>query len=541
MNVLSKNFFLGTFCLLFSLAALCQNSGIGIGTSSPNALLDVYSDDVKKGGILIPRYDIDEVSSLVLGPEHNSMLFFIKASPTGIMNGTGIARGVTSPGYYYFDSDTNELLKIQASKDVGLNWGTLGNSETTDAHFIGTLNDIPLKIKVNNNFSGFVGSKNLALGYNAFNHLVSNTTAGYDNVALGSNSLRNIDTGYNNVGIGFGTLQSGTAVRDNVAIGMGSLSALVDGYSNIALGKFTMNLMTAGKYNLGIGNRVMENVSTNTTHNVGIGYGVLRNVNATDGFNVGIGFEALTDGEGISNNVAIGRSSSASLVQGDGNVSLGRRSFENLENGNDNVAIGHRTAFVLKQGTNNIAIGTQSLPVATNANNNIIIGKNTAPNLTVGDNNIIIGNDTRTSAANSSNEVVIGNPTMTTYRMWSNGWTNLSDRKAMNAITPLQLGLAFVNMLKPTEFVFKDDVTLGKAFGFIAQDVQDALTNSNGATAGMIQSFGDNYLGLRMNDFISILTKAIQEQNQLITNQQNEINQLKLEIQAIKQAINLKI
>jgi len=518
----------------------CQTSGIGIGTSVPKALLEVYSDDVANGGVLIPRYTVDDVSTLNLGPEHDSMLFYIKASPTGVMQGTGIATNVNSPGYYFYEHSSNILLKLSSSKDSSYNWSLIGNNDVNAAHFIGTVDNFPLKFKVNNTFSGFIGKENVALGYNSLNNLIASADSGTNNVAFGVNSIQNLTSGSDNIGIGFNALATGTVIEDNVALGNGTLASLTDGTDNIAIGKSVLNLMTSGRYNVGIGGRVMQEASGATRQNVAIGYRVLNKVNVVDAYNIGIGYAVLEKGENVKDNVVIGRSAAPVLTTGDRNVALGREAIESLTEGNDNVVMGHRSLEALNRGNSNVALGTGAMQIATTASENIAIGYRSATNFLSGTNNIIIGNLNQTSSPNISNEVTLGNQLITSYRMWTSGWATLSDRSTKDNILPLTTGLEFVKALKPSEFVYKKDVSGKKSFGFIAQDIQDLLSKNGITGTGLIQNFEDGYIGLRMNDLIPILTKAIQDQDKIITEQQAEIDKLKSDILAIKAALNIK-
>jgi trimeric autotransporter adhesin len=539
-DILANKKLLAVLLILSIFKFYSQTSGVGIGTVTPKALLDIHSTDVNNGGVLIPRYSIDEISTLNLEAEHDSMLFYIQAPANGIMQGTGIAANVNSPGYYYYDNNTNLLIKLNSSKDISHTWSLFGNNEANLDHFIGTTTKMPVRIKVNNTFSGIVSEDNVALGFNSLNNVITNSDKGVNNIAFGVNAIKNLTIGSNNIGLGLSALESGTIAEDNIAIGNTTLSKLIDGTDNIAIGKAVLNVMPSGRYNIGIGGRVMQNASGATRQNIGIGYQVLNNVSDAGGYNIGLGYGVLEKGVGVMDNIALGRSAASKLVTGNYNVTIGRDSYKNATTGDNNVAIGNKAAENLLNGNSNVVIGVQAMQRATNASNNIVIGNRSAVSLSTGTNNIIIGNDNTTSAQNISNEVTLGNQAMTTYRMWTNGWVTISDSKYKDNISTLNLGLDFINALKPSEFIYKNETTGSKSYGFIAQDIQDALKKKNISNVGLIQNFGDGYLGVRMNDLIPILTKAIQDQTAIINNQQAEIDQLKSEIQAIKAALNIK-
>jgi trimeric autotransporter adhesin len=540
-DIITNKKLLVALWLLFGLKNYSQSPvGVGIGTATPKALLDISSTDVKNGGVLIPRYNVDDISTLNLEAEHDSMLFYIQPSASGITKGTGVAINVTSPGFYFYDHDSQTLLKLNSSKDTQYSWNLLGNTDTTDHHFIGTKVNVPVKIKVNDTFSGYIGEENVSLGYNSLSNLITNKSSGINNIALGANAIPNLTTGTDNIGIGYSSLSKATIAEDNIAIGNSTLASVIDGTDNIAIGTSVLRDMPSGRYNIGIGGRVMQEASGTTRQNIGIGYKVLNKVSIHDAYNVGIGYGVLENGVDVRDNVSIGRSTGAKLITGYGNVTIGREALENAETAYDNVILGKRSAEYLINGTSNVVIGLESMQVATSGTDNIVIGHRSARNLIEGTNNIVIGTKADVSSDNVSNQVTIGNPLMTAYRMWTNGWTNVSDRRTKNNIEPLNIGLKFINELSPSKFVYKNDSTNKLTYGFIAQDVEKALKDNNILDSGLVQNFSDGTLGLRMNDFIPILTKAIQDQNEIIELQQKEISQLKTEIDAIKAALNIK-
>lgn len=71
--------------------------------------------------------------------------------------------------------------------------------------------------------------------------------------------------------------------------------------------------------------------------------------------------------------------------------------------------------------------------------------------------------------------------------------------------------------------------------GFIAQEVEQAAREAGFVFSGVDvpQGSGD-YYGLRYASFVVPLVKAMQEQQIIIENQQEEINQLKLELNNIQ-------
>jgi hypothetical protein len=81
---------------------------------------------------------------------------------------------------------------------------------------------------------------------------------------------------------------------------------------------------------------------------------------------------------------------------------------------------------------------------------------------------------------------------------------NGSDRRLKKNIRPVTLGLDFIKRLLPVEYDFINPKITGHHYGFIAQDLQ--ATGFQGVDAS-----NPNELGLRYDDLIAPLTKAVQE------------------------------
>jgi len=94
----------------------------------------------------------------------------------------------------------------------------------------------------------------------------------------------------------------------------------------------------------------------------------------------------------------------------------------------------------------------------------------------------------------------------------ANGSINTSDRNEKNTIVESDLGLNFINNLKPVSFKWnKDD---GKThYGLIAQDIEETITNLGKTVSdfGAISKEKDSPMGLNYSQIISPLIKAIQE------------------------------
>jgi len=115
----------------------------------------------------------------------------------------------------------------------------------------------------------------------------------------------------------------------------------------------------------------------------------------------------------------------------------------------------------------------------------------------------------------------------------------LSDIRHKKDIAPLKDGaLDSVMKLRPVSFQWKapkDEGMKGRQMGFIAQEVEKVLSS-----AVLTQHDADKTKGLKYNEIVAVLTKALQEQQvqfrRVTENQQAEIESLKSEVTALKTA-----
>ena len=95
-------------------------------------------------------------------------------------------------------------------------------------------------------------------------------------------------------------------------------------------------------------------------------------------------------------------------------------------------------------------------------------------------------------------------------------WTITSDIRWKESIRDLPYGLNFVRKLKPVDYIRKNNENKTREAGFIAQDVEAVLNEMGMENSGLISKDNEGSLELRYNDFIPILTKALQEQQAII-------------------------
>lgn len=167
------------FTLLILLAAsYAQNVGIGTTNPDNSAQLDIVSNS---RGLLVPRMTTAERTAI--------------ASP--------------AKGLMVFDTETNGFWFYNGSSWTNMNsvinaWSLTGNAGTDpNANFIGTTDDQPLKLRVNNQPAGIIGSAstgNTGIGSNALgNGGKYNTAVGYNSLIYPSDSNNTTLGAYSNV------------------------------------------------------------------------------------------------------------------------------------------------------------------------------------------------------------------------------------------------------------------------------------------------------------------------------------------------------
>lgn len=204
-----------------------------------------------------------------------------------------------------------------------------------------------------NNQTPAVGAGNVAVGTQS---LVSNTTPGIDNVAVGNHALHLNTTG-----------------KKNIAIGYRPLFANLEGTDNIALGTDSQYYST-GSYNISIG----------TGSYGGSNYGTFSPAPdpfTTGSYNIAFGYSALRYNFSGESNIALGNGAGV-YSTGSSNIFIGNTTGPQTINqvGEQNIVFGDEAGIALN-GNKNILIGFQANAPATLPNNylnigNAIYGKN---------------------------------------------------------------------------------------------------------------------------------------------------------------------
>lgn len=123
------------------------------------------------------------------------------------------------------------------------------------------------------------------------------------------------------------------------------------------------------------------------------------------------------------------------------------------------------------------------------------------------------------------------NGTRISYISNTGAYTQVSDRRLKNNITPITPVLKNVMKLKPVEYYYNHSNTGVKSKGFIAQDVQEIFPEL------VTESSDTKMLAVQYVEFGVIAVKAIQEQQEMINKQQDQINSLMEELKLLKSIV----
>ena len=221
-------------------------------------------------------------------------------------------------------------------------WNTMGNSGTIDGtNFIGTTDNIPLSIRVNNQKAGRIDP----ITFNAFyGYMAGNANTGTNNSFFGHQAGMTNTTGLSNTFVGYLAGTTNLNGSTNVALGTWALTANSSGSSNVALGSGTLGQNTIGSNSIAIGTQAGSAGTTSSNH-------------------VYIGFQA-----------------GSVVSSGDNNTFIGYNSGQGIVTSNNNTLLGYGTNAASAL-TNATAIGYSATVTASNS---LILGGTGANAVNVG-------------------------------------------------------------------------------------------------------------------------------------------------------------
>lgn len=354
------------------------------------------------------------------------------------------------------------------------------------------------------------------------------------NVFISDNPAPSKTTAINNTGIGVNSLLSITNAAENVAIGKDAVrNKSTSGSGAVtAVGFMAMNLTTTGGSNTAVGRRCQSG-NTTGSNNTAMGDRALSSNNADS--NTAIGNLAMQNNVSGQQNTVVGDNAGIDLT-GNSNTAVGFQALKNAgtisPSGDENTAIGKQAGAEITSGRQNAIVGNNaglfmngfgSVAVGYSAGNsfphtgsqNTYLGYQAGNSHGTGNNSTMIGNDAQASTASVSNEITLGNSSVSTLRCQVTSITALSDARDKKDVEDANIGLDFINDLRPVKFVWdtrdgaKKDI---KEVGFIAQEL-DEVQQKHGVEdhLQLVLKNNPDKLEASQGKLIPILVQAIKD------------------------------
>jgi hypothetical protein len=356
----------------------------------------------------------------------------------------------TSEGYKFPDGTVQTTAWSQLGNS---GWSLTGNSGTVDGtNFIGTTDNVPFNIRVNNEKAGRIDQTD---GNAFFGYQSGNTNPGFSNAAFGGSTMFTNTTGNNNTAIGYtalyynttgarntasgaGALKENQTANDNTANGFVSLFNNTTGFSNTGTGSYSLYMNSTGNYNTANGagalrenttgyqNTAVGNAAlyTNTTGNQNAATGYYALFHNTDGFfNTADGSSSLAANTSGKQNTAVGASALGSNTIGNYNTAIGASALLNSVAGSYNVAIGF-DALYFNAGDNNTAVGVTALNSNSQGSGNTAIGRGALYTNSNGNDNTAVGSYALANSLWAYNNTATGTSALNANYMGTNNTAN---------------------------------------------------------------------------------------------------------------------
>lgn len=351
-------------------------------TADASALLDVKSN---AKGVLVPRMTKIEKNGIT-SPAIGLLVY---------------QSGPDSTGFYYFDGTTWKWLAVAVNAPQS--WYTTGNVGTTTAtHFLGTIDDVPLSFRQNNNWMGRLdaANRNYYIGGGTGASATGNT-----NVAMGDSALR---SGSASQAIVIGG-QAGKANNSSGSIVIGYEAAASNPFPGVAIG-YQSQRLPGSATNTSVGSFTMIAGATGS-NNVALGYTALQQNGSGIG-NTGLGSGALNFNISTHFNTAVGYNAMNRFVRGASNEAVGAGALSFMDSATNSVALGNSALIgsfaTVDTSVNNVAIGYSSQNATRNTRGNVSVGANTMVNNISGFYNVAVGDSALRLSGGGSNNVAVG-------------------------------------------------------------------------------------------------------------------------------------
>lgn len=349
---------------------------------------------------------------------------------------------------------------------------------------------------------------------------------GANNTLVGISSGAALSGSYNTA-LGKSAIQGGTTASYNTAIGESSLQNIASSGYNTAVG-YQSGGQTTGNNNTYIGSRAGYNTNGSSSGNVMIGYN-----------------SGPSTPTGVNNQLWIANAPGIPLIFGD---------FINNKIGIGTTTPTHQlhmfnatnSGVRMDASGNSFSITTSGIGFKIFDENAVLDRLNISPSGNVGIGTTSPGfklqvNGTIAPATDNSSN--LGDATFRFMNVYAaNGTINTSDARMKHSIETSDLGLNFINRLRPVSYHWNDGADKVLHYGVIAQETQAALEETkrelghDDRVDNVIVTHDEksDRFGVRYTELISPLIKAVQELFTQLTDQKAELASLKAENAAMK-------
>lgn len=471
-------------------------------------------------------------------------------------------------------SDTNEIQKLTLSGNTlsisGGNSITLASGGKSDLKLTGHTLTLSDPLTSGNSVQIDTQSLRVSAGYAGNGTNITITGSNTITVGGGIDWLYDGYTGnsgnvYNSMALGpyipaFSASNWAVGVSGSTLIGKGAVGGLTANGSitnTTVLGSAAMASMRRNSNSVVVGANAMYS-DTGGTNNVAIGANAMYHSQFggwsgwnTFNSNVGVGTYALWSNSGSANTAvgdrAMGAFNSMQKSVGRYNVGVGIDAL---------IAPGYKASY-------NVAVGMLALATGKNGHTgtyNTGLGAYAGYNGSytdsfTGSNNTFLGYYTIPTSMTMANTIILGNSSVTDLRC-KVSLTTTSDARTKKNIRSDVKGLDFIMKLSPVTYNYdldaenqilykggmdtitwsgKYDIEAMRFSGFMAQEVEKAAKAVGYEFSGVAKpTEAGGLYGLKYAEFVVPLVKAVQEQQAQLEAQQQQINELRAMVEALK-------
>jgi len=284
-----------------------------------------------------------------------------------------------------------------------------------------------------------------------------------------------ISDGISTLYIGGGAGTSDVGNTSNTAVGMTVMPTNTSGNNNTVVGNQSLTYNSTGSFNTVVGSKAAL-FNTTGLHNTAVGYSALQYSSAQ--FNTAVGSAALDENT----------------------------------TGSYNTALGYNSGDVNTTGTYNTYIGYNARADANNYTNSTALGN--------------------AASISASNRIVLGNASIASIYAQVTTITGISDRRLKKDIVNLDLGLDFIEKLRPVYYRYNNgDETL--RYGFIAQEVEKSLGGSEDVALVVRGTDKNKTYAMGYSELIAPIVKATQELTKKVNGLEVTIIKMQAQINAL--------